>query len=104
MSRESRAVARIHVGLVLAELICVTAFVIEIRRAVGGNTLSWAYVFEWPILAAYAVYMWRQLVRQERGDSRVQVAPATTEETASLQEWNEYLARVHEQKPPHRDG
>lgn len=30
----------------------------QITRALSGNTLSWAYVFEWPLLAVFAVYMW----------------------------------------------
>jgi hypothetical protein len=36
----------------------------QIERALGGNTLSWAYVFEWPIFAAYAVYMWWRLLHE----------------------------------------
>ncbi len=42
-----------------AEAICVSAFIVEISRALSGNILSWAYVVEWPILGAYAIYMWR---------------------------------------------
>ena len=53
-------------GLALAVVLCSSAFVIEVLRALGGNTLSWAYVFEWPILLAYGVYMWQRLVREER--------------------------------------
>jgi hypothetical protein len=30
----------------------------QVHRALGGNDLSWAYVFEWPFFAAYAIYMW----------------------------------------------
>ncbi len=33
----------------------------QVTRALSGNSLSWAYVFEWPIFAAYAVYMWWKL-------------------------------------------
>jgi hypothetical protein len=35
----------------------------QLDRALGGNTLSWAYTFEWPLFAGYAVYVWWQLVR-----------------------------------------
>ncbi len=28
----------------------------QYHRAVGGNSLSWAYVFLWPAFAVYAVY------------------------------------------------
>ena len=58
----------------IAVVVCGTAFAVEILRALGGNTLSWAYVFEWPILLAYGVYMWQRLVREERGASRAATA------------------------------
>jgi hypothetical protein len=32
----------------------------------GGNGLSWAYVFEWPAFAVYAVYMWWRLIHDKR--------------------------------------
>ena len=35
----------------------------QLSRALGGNTLSWAYTFEWPLFAGYAVYVWWHLVR-----------------------------------------
>jgi hypothetical protein len=38
----------------------------QVERALGGNELSWAYVFEWPFFAAYAVYMWWRLLREDR--------------------------------------
>jgi len=34
-------IRKIHLGLVLAELVCLSAFIIEISRALGGNDLSW---------------------------------------------------------------
>ena len=36
----------------------------QLSRALGGNELSWAYVFEWPIFAAYALYMWWRFVHE----------------------------------------
>lgn len=88
---------KIHLGLLLAELICIPAFVIETTRALGGNTLSWAYVFEWPILGTYAVYMWRKLLQDGRGD-RAETQPTNPDESKNdpkLQAWNDYLAEVH---------
>jgi hypothetical protein len=93
---------RIHAGLVLAESICISAFVVEVIRALGGNELSWAYVFEWPLFGGYAVYMWRSLLRAEHGDESVRSAPAldagNTE--ARLSAYNEYLREVHETDEP----
>jgi hypothetical protein len=34
----------------------------QVTRALSGNTLSWAYVFEWPIFAGYGVFMWWKLI------------------------------------------
>jgi hypothetical protein len=36
----------------------------QVHRALGGNDLSWAYVFEWPFFAGYAVYMWWRFVHE----------------------------------------
>lgn len=41
----------------------------QLGRALGGNTLSWAYTFEWPLFAGYAVYVWWQLIH-DRGARR----------------------------------
>jgi len=46
------------------------AFWFELGRAEGGNELSWAYVFEWPLLAVFAIYMWWKVLDPER-QSRV---------------------------------
>ena len=37
----------------------------QVRRALSGNGLSWAYVFEWPFFAGYAVYLWWKLVNED---------------------------------------
>jgi aminoglycoside phosphotransferase (APT) family kinase protein len=89
--------ARLHAGLVAAVVICTGAFVFEVLRASGGNTLSWAYVVEWPILLGYAVYMWRRLVREERGGTgaRPRRAPDYPQDAATLDAWNRYLADLH---------
>jgi len=99
MGSDTRSAFKIHVGLFLAELICIPAFVFEIRRALGGNTLSWAYVFEWPLLGGYAVYMWRKLLQDERGE-RTRPPVIFDEEDPELDAWNAYLASVHQHDQP----
>lgn len=37
----------------------------QLTRALSGNTLSWAYTFEWPLFAGYAIYMWWQLIHDQ---------------------------------------
>jgi hypothetical protein len=85
---------RIHLGLLAAEAICISAFVIEISRVLSGNTLSWAYVVEWPILGAYAIYMWHKLLKDERSPESMSHR-VTDEVDPQLAAWNEYLAQVH---------
>ena len=60
---------RLHAVLLVVVPAFTAMCVWQITRALGGNELSWAYVFEWPIFAAYAVYMWWRLVHERVGES-----------------------------------
>jgi len=84
---------RIHVALVLAEIICLSAFIVEIRRALSGNELSWAYVFEWPLFAGYAVYMWLKLIHDDASPARE--VPHEPRNDEALTSYNDYLRSVH---------
>jgi DNA-binding transcriptional regulator of glucitol operon len=42
----------------------------QFSRATDGNTLSWGYTFEWPVFAAFVVFIWFREVQQERRASR----------------------------------
>ena len=37
----------------------------QLRRALAGNALSWAYTFEWPLFAGFAVVFWARTIRDE---------------------------------------
>jgi hypothetical protein len=37
----------------------------QFHRAEGGNELSWAYTFEWPLFAIFGVYFWAKSLRDE---------------------------------------
>ena len=37
----------------------------QFRRAIAGNTLSWAYTFEWPIFAIFGIVFWVKTIRDE---------------------------------------
>lgn len=97
MARVAEKPLRVLLALVAAEAICATAFAIELSRAESGNTLSWAYVFEWPILGAYAVYVWRKLRRDAPDEPP---PPATTDESEALDRYNRYLDKVHRDERP----
>jgi hypothetical protein len=53
---------RLHATLAAGLTLCVGAFTFELWRALGGHTFSWLYVFEWPLLAGFAIYMWWSLL------------------------------------------
>jgi DNA-binding transcriptional regulator of glucitol operon len=114
----SRRAIKLHVVI----LIVVPAFLAlclwQISRALGGNSLSWAYVFEWPLFAAYAIYMWWRFVHEaaedgspgdtaaaDPGGQTAAAAPSTTpppetpeelKEDADLAAYNDYLAQLAE--------
>jgi hypothetical protein len=37
----------------------------QFHRALAGNSLSWAYTFEWPLFAGFAVVFWAKTIRDE---------------------------------------
>ena len=77
----------------------------QVNRALGGNQLSWAYVFEWPFFAGYAVYMWWRFVHEvsdvpEVPKGQEPAAPADAAGEAELAAYNAYLAELAEQDKP----
>src|ERR1035441_1463669 len=71
--RTRRYDARVHryltprcIGLHVTLLVVLPVFAWltwwQLDRALNGNTLSWAYTFEWPLFAGYACYRWWQLI------------------------------------------
>jgi hypothetical protein len=37
----------------------------QFHRAIGGNALSWAYTFEWPIFTIFGVVFWAKTIVDE---------------------------------------
>ena len=37
----------------------------QFHRAISGNGLSWAYTFEWPLFAGFAVVFWAKTIKDE---------------------------------------
>jgi hypothetical protein len=37
----------------------------QFHRAEGGNGLSWAYTFEWPLFAGFGIVFWARTIRDE---------------------------------------
>ena len=69
--------AKVHVSLLAVLVLCSLAFHFELARALGGNGLSWAYVFEWPLFAAFGGYMWWTVLHGGRSSRRNGRNPVT---------------------------
>ena len=55
---------QLHIPLLLALALCTTATVIEIRRADQVVWRAWIYLFEWPMIGAFCIWMWWRLWRE----------------------------------------
>ena len=103
----------------------------QLHRALAGNGLSWAYTFEWPLFAGFAVVFWAKTIRDEfrirRGEMpdprqaadeaerlpagvtgsvqarAVQAGPGSPgeEEDEELSAYNAYLARLNAEVKDH---
>ena len=111
----SRRAVRLHIVILVVVPACLALCLWQVSRALGGNELSWAYVFEWPIFAAYAIYMWWRFVHETpEGAPGAGPAPPSAggaasapldeaaaarraQEDAELQAYNVYLAQLAEQ-------
>lgn len=94
----------------------------QFRRATAGNSLSWAYTFEWPIFAIFGAVFWVKTVKDELRPARPAeptkiVLPAGVGaagegtaaadndadggEDAELAEYNAYLAMLNKEVKGH---
>ena len=90
------AAVRLHLALALGLAASAAAFVVEVFRALGGNTLSWVYVAEWPMLAAFGTYMWWSLLTgRDRGrvrNTHCNNGPGVPDE--ELAAWRRYVREL----------
>jgi hypothetical protein len=95
----------------------------QLHRALAGNALSWAYTFEWPLFAVFAVVFWAKTIRDEfrirRGEMpdpkaaaaeaenlpigsvQVSTAAPAEDEDEELSAYNAYLARLNAEVKHH---
>jgi hypothetical protein len=99
MVPDRRELVRLHLGLVIAGVLCPAAFGVELWRALAGNDLSWVYVVEWPLFLAIAVWMWKSMVDSARGRTRIRPTRAEpiAEDDADLVAWRHYVAGLEDQ-------
>ena len=97
----------------------------QLHRALAGNGLSWAYTFEWPLFAGFAVVFWAKTIKDEfrirrdgppgtlagSSDSddlpvsvrpvQVSVGTAEDDDDEELSAYNAYLARLNNEVKRH---
>jgi hypothetical protein len=96
----------------------------QLHRALAGNALSWAYTFEWPLFAGFAVVFWAKTIRDEfrirRGEMpdpgaaaaeslpvgvvgsvQASTAAPAEDEDEELSAYNAYLARLNAEVKHH---
>ena len=97
----------------------------QLHRALAGNGLSWAYTFEWPLFAGFAVVFWAKTIKDEfrikrdgpdgalagPSDSddlpvsvrpvQVSVGTAEDDEDEELSAYNAYLTRLNAEVKRH---
>ena len=93
--------AKAHLTLALGLALCAVAFWFELHRALAGNSLSWAYVFEWPLFGLFGLYMWwnvlhgQAAVQRSGRRSRRPAAPAVAPEfEGMLRAWQDHQRRL----------
>lgn len=52
----------LHIAVLVAAGGCAWLCDWQYHRAIGGNGLSWAYVFEWPFFGCCAIYLWWDMI------------------------------------------
>lgn len=108
-----RSTVALHLVGAVAVPVCLVAAAIELRRAEGGNTLSWAYVVEWPLIAGYGIYLWVRLAAERRaGAAPRPPAPDAPGDAAhedpvadpGLLAWQAYVTDFESRNPPGGPG
>jgi len=99
----------LHLTLAAIVAGCAIAGMWQLGRATGGNTLSWAYTFEWPAFAIVAGIGWWQMVHDEPEERAARkqrqsavrasrpepsIARRVDQESDELRAYNDYLASL----------
>ncbi|WP_020525943.1 hypothetical protein [Catelliglobosispora koreensis] len=101
-----------HAFVWLAVAVCLVLGWWQAGRAAEGNTLSWGYMFQWPLFAIFLIILWVKEIRntlrrddnplpvekpQKRGPiiTRQEAVPGDDDDP-QLAAYNRYLAEIKE--------
>ena len=105
---------QLDLPLVLVLILCTVLTIVEIRRAGDGNWRAWVYSFEWPLIAAFAIWIWARFraegnpakaaARRWRANIERFEREAAVEEQAQhdpeLRAWRDYVRDLEDEEPP----
>lgn len=75
-----------HLTLVVLVPVCLWAGWWQYHVAMSGNTLSWAYTFEWPCFAVIAVVAWWHLIHEDPAERDERARKADLEDRIAIGE------------------
>jgi len=107
----SRRALALHLAVILWVAVAATAGWWQVGRAVQGNSLSFLYSIEWPVIAVLGVLGWFALLNMEkvtatqekdrveyeasmRAQARAARAATVEEEDPALAAYNDHLANL----------
>ena len=102
---------KLHLAALVVICACLALGWWQLHRALDDhNRLSWGYTFEWPLFAAYAVWVWWRLLHQEPEFTPPEASgpeqPVSSEDEEAereLEAYNAYLANLHAAERQHQE-
>jgi hypothetical protein len=73
-----------HLTVAVLVPVCIWAGWWQYHVAMSGNTLSWAYTFEWPCFAVIAVVAWWHLIHEDPAQRDERARRADLEDRISM--------------------
>jgi len=95
----SRRALALHFVVILWVTFSATAGWWQVGRAVQGNSLSFLYTIEWPVIAVLGVLGWYALLNIEKVTETQEKARAEYEETMRAQARAARAAAIEEEDP-----
>lgn len=101
-----RDIWQLDLPLAIVLIGCSTATVIELARAQDGFWRAWVYTFEWPLIGAFAVWIWFRyrfrggIRRARRVPTEPDSAAGQPQQDPQLSKWQEYQRRLRENATP----
>jgi DNA-binding transcriptional regulator of glucitol operon len=95
----SRRAIGLHVAMVFWVALCGAAAWWQVGRAIGGNSLSYMYMIEWPVFGVLGVLGWYALINQDKVTAYQEQARREYEEKMRNQARRAREATLEEEDP-----